>query len=262
MDFTTLLGLILTLGMVVLGITVQVADLEQVSWFLDPGSIAIVLGGALGSTILSMPRENLLQAWKVLAVAFGEKRRDLAAVVRSIVRLSEVARRDGILSLEPLLPGIRDPFLARGLRMAVDGNDPDEITITLRNELAQIEARHESGRALLELFARYAPAYGMLGTLIGLILMLAPAHAEASAGPGDASIPLSGMALALVTTFYGVLLANAVALPLADKLAQRDREEAIHLETILHGIRAIQCGDNPRIVEQKLAAFLPPPLRT
>lgn len=260
MDFTTLIGLLITLGMIFLGLVAQIGNLEQIKYFVDPGSILVVMGGTLGSTIMSMPLKNILQAGSVLSVAFRERRRDLRRLVTSIVALSETARRDGILALEPLISQVDDPFLARSLQMAVDGNDPEAITGTLRNEIDQMHARHDSGKALLELVARYAPAYGMLGTLIGLILILTPSGSQ-GASSGDQTVPLGGMALALVTTFYGVLLANAVALPLADKLAEKDQEETLYMETVMTGIRSIQSGDNPKVVEQKLAIFLPPALR-
>jgi len=260
MDFTTLVGLLITLGMIFLGLVAQIGNLEQIKYFVDPGSILVVLGGTLGSTVMSMPLKNILQAGSVFRVAFCEKRRDLSGLIRSVVSLSETARRDGILALEPLIPQVNDPFLARGLQMAVDGNDPEAISGTMRNELEQMHSRHQSGKALLEFVARYAPAYGMLGTLMGLILMLTPSGRQA-ASSGDQVVPLGGMALALVTTFYGVLLANAVALPLVDKLAEKDQEETVYMETIIAGIRSIQFGDNPKVVEQKLAIFLPPLLR-
>ena len=260
MDVTTLLGLLVTLGAILLGVVAQLTNLEQIKHFVDPGSLLVVLGGTVGSTLMSMPLKNVLQAGSVLRVAFGEKRRDLRRLVASIVRMSETARRDGILALEPFISQVKDPFLVRGLQMAVDGNDPDAITSTLRDEIEQMHARHDSGKALLEFVGRYAPAYGMLGTLIGLILMLTPSGRPSASG-SDQAVPLGGMALALLTTLYGVLLANAVALPLADKLAEKDREETLYMETILTGIRSIQSGDNPKIVEQKLTIFLPPVLR-
>lgn len=257
MDFTTLFGLFLTLGLTFLTIVVQLGDLEQARYFLDPVSILLVIGGSLGSTAMSMPLKNLLEARSVLRVAFHEKRQDLRRLVTSIVSLSETARRDGILALDAHIPHLEDAFLARGLQMAVDGTDPDAVTGTLRNDVEQMHARHDSGKAFLEMLARYSPAYGMLGTLIGLILMLTHST-ELISGGAVQTVRLPDMALALVTTFYGVLMANAVALPLADKLGEKDREETLHMETVMSGIRAIQAGDNPRIVEQKLATFLPP----
>lgn len=258
-----ILGLLLTLGMVLLGIITQVTELSQLLYFIDPGSIMVVLGGSLGSTILSMPFQRFLQAGDILAVAFRPRKQELRAVMDALVAMSETARRDGVLALEPMIPQIRDPYLARGLQLAVDGTDLEAIESTLSSEISQLEARHESGRAFLELFARYAPAYGMLGTVIGLVLMLAPseAHAQSAKDLGAQAHILRGMALALVTTFYGLLLANAVALPLADRLAEKTRAETLRMEIVLAGLHAIQSGDNPRVVAQKLRVFLPPTLR-
>jgi chemotaxis protein MotA len=260
MDFTSFLGLFLTIGVVVAGIVVQATGLEQLKYFIDPGSAIVVLGGSLGSTVISMPLQSLAQAGSAIRVAFRERRRDLHQVIRQIVALSEVARRDGILALEQHVLQNEDELLRRALQMAIDGTDPVSVETTLRHELEQSEARHASGRAFLEQMARYAPAYGMLGTVMGLILMLAPAHADAARASASAgqSVILQGMALALVTTFYGVLFSNAVALPLAEKLSEKSREELLYREVVLSGVLAIQNGDNPRVVEQKLTAFLPP----
>ena len=166
---------------------------------------------------------------------------------------AEVARRDGILALENATAEIKDPFLVSGIQMAVDGTDPDQIESILLSDLEAVEARHADGKALFDSLGRYTPAFGMIGTLIGLVIMLKNMDDPSKIGPA--------MAVALLTTLYGALAANLVALPLADKLAIRSRDETAVKMIVIKGVMAIQTGDNPRIVEQKLKTFLPARMR-
>jgi len=173
--------------------------------------------------------------------------------------MSEVARRDGILALEDKLGHLEDGFLGKGIAMAVDGTEPEAIQGTLAQELEETHARHEAGKQALELIARYAPAYGMLGTLTGLIHMLTTWGQTSLNDPmGTSDHMLPKMAFALVTTFCGIFLANTIALPLCDKFSEKDREEMLHKKIIISGILAIQSGDSPRMVKEKLNIFLPP----
>ena len=169
------------------------------------------------------------------------------------MRYAEVARRDGILALENVSDEISDPFLVSGIQMAVDGTDPVLVEQMLIGELDALAERHEKGKALLDTLGKYAPAFGMIGTLVGLVIMLQNMDDPSKIGPG--------MAIALITTLYGSLIANLVALPLSDKLSVRSAEEMLLKSIIIRGIMAIQSGDNPRIVEQKLKTFLPHRLR-
>ena len=137
--------------------------------------------------------------------------------------------------------------------MAIDGTDPDVISDTLTSELEQMQNRHDNCKAVFELLGKYAPAFGMIGTLVGLILMLAQLDDPASIAPN--------MAVALITTFYGALIANIFALPLADKLDKKNQLESLSKEIIINGVMGIQSGDSPRVLEQKLKIFLPPDLR-
>ena len=167
----------------------------------------------------------------------------------SLVRLAEVARRDGILSLENHLnDGDYDDFMVRGLRMAIDGQDPAVIQTAMEQEVETLMERHAVGKSIFETLGKYAPAFGMLGTIMGLIIMLQNMSDPEALGPG--------MALALITTFYGSLLANVLFLPVADKLGNRNEEEVGTRMLIIRGVMSIQSGDNPRIVQQKLMAFL------
>ncbi|MHC4350826.1 MAG: motility protein A, partial [Planctomycetota bacterium] len=169
------------------------------------------------------------------------------------VELAEVARRDGILALEGMISEMQDDFLVRGIQMAVDGTDPEVIQAVMETELENLLERHENGKGMLDAMGRYAPAFGMIGTLIGLVAMLQNMDDPSKIG--------AGMAAALLTTLYGALLANIVFMPMADKLGRRTNEEALAKTIIINGVMAIQSGDNPRTVESKLVTFLPPALR-
>ena len=164
--------------------------------------------------------------------------------------LSVGARRDGILALENMTDQIEDAFVVTGIQMAVDGTDPEIIQTIMETELENLIERHDAGRGLLEAMGRYAPAYGMIGTLIGLVAMLSNMDDPSAIG--------AGMAAALLTTLYGAMMANVVFLPLSDKLAKRTSEEVLVKTIIVQGVMAIQSGDNPRNVETKLRTFLPP----
>ena len=251
MDVTTIVGLLLALGMVLFPFVTR-SEVESM-----PLALFFVFGGTLGATVLSVPRKSLRAALSGVLVAFVDRRRSPRQLVDSIVRLSDIARRDGILALEDKIPRLENDFLERALRLAVDGTEPAVLEATLAEEIDATHGRHEAGKLVLELIARYAPAYGMLGTLTGLIHMLwAWNHtADALTTP---ELMLPRMAFALLTTFCGILLANTIALPLSDKLSEKDREETLEKRIVVSGILAIQSGDNPRIVREKLNVFLPP----
>ena len=171
-----------------------------------------------------------------------------------LVGYAEKARRDGILSLEDTTRDLDDRFIVAGIQMVVDGNDPELIEQILESELDAMADRHENGKKLCDTIGKYAPAFGMIVTLIGLVVMLQNMYDPSKIGPG--------MAVALLTTLYGSLISNMVAGPIADKLAIRNAEELVIKGIIVRGIMSIQAGDNPRVVEQKLLSFLPPSLRT
>jgi chemotaxis protein MotA len=175
------------------------------------------------------------------------------AVISKMVQYAERARREGMLALEDDSETEADPFLRKGLRLAVDGTDPQLLEKIMQTDVQQIENRHHEGAKILAAGGSFAPAFGMIGTLIGLVSMLSTLSDPAQIG--------AGMATALVTTFYGAVLANTFFLPLAGKLEARSREEILNKEMIIDGIMAIQSGDSPRIVEEKLKSFLPPVLR-
>jgi len=245
MDIATIIGIIMGLGLVVGAIVTK----TSIGSFIDPASMAIVLGGTASAALISFPLNQVFKIMGVVKKAFFSRPIDPANYVATLVQLAEIARRDGILSLESqLTEGQHDEFLTRGLRMAIDGQDPSVIEIAMEREIETIMERHASGKALFDAIAKYAPAFGMIGTLIGLVIMLQAMDDPSKLGPA--------MAVALITTFYGSMLANLFAMPIADKLAVRSTHEVAAKLMIVRGVMAIQAGDNPRIVQQKLVAFL------
>ena len=249
MDIATVIGLIAGAALLFWAILSK----SDIGAFADAGSAAIVLGGSVSAALISFPIQNVLAVAKVVKNCFFSKIRNPGELITELVKYAEVARRDGILALENVAADIKDPFLVSGIQMAVDGTDPDLIETIMLNDLEAVEARHAEGKALFDNIGKFAPAFGMIGTLIGLVIMLQNMADPASIGPA--------MAIALLTTLYGALLANLVALPMAEKLGLRSREEVLLKMIVIKGVMAIQSGDNPRIVEQKLKTFLPNRLR-
>ncbi|MCK5512908.1 MAG: MotA/TolQ/ExbB proton channel family protein, partial [Deltaproteobacteria bacterium] len=213
-------------------------------------SIMIVLGGTLAITLINYPLSDVLSVMKVLKNAFLYKIPQLTAMLPKIVDLSRVARRDGILAMEKEVKKINEPFLGKGVELAVDGVEPDAIRNILENELFFTEDRHKKGAEIFTVMGTMAPAMGMIGTLIGLVNMLMVMDDPAAIGPA--------MALALITTFYGSVLANLIFIPIAGKLKVRREDESKYKQLIIEGVTSIQFGDNPRVVEQKLNTYLSP----
>ena len=174
----------------------------------------------------------------------------MSAVIDEFVDYANKARREGILSLESTVNGLDDTYLRKGLQLTVDGLEPQAIEEVLELEMSTLEGRHETGVHVIESMASYAPALGLIGTVVGLVQMLKSMDDPSTIGPA--------MALALITTFYGVVLANLLFLPLSNKLKTRSREEMLLRELQLEGILAIAKGDNPRIMQEKLNSFQPP----
>jgi chemotaxis protein MotA len=244
-DIATIIGLILgavvVVGSILLG--------GSVGMFINVPSILVVIVGSVAAVLIAFPFSSVLKMPGVMKNAFFAKPLDLMGLIEELVRYAEIARRDGILSLENHTEEMSDDFIVQGVRMAVDGTDPELIEQIMEIDLENLLERHGSGKATLDAMGRYAPAFGMIGTLIGLVAMLG--NMEDPSGIG------AGMAVALLTTLYGAIMANVVFLPLADKLALRTNEEALAKTIIIKGVMSIQAGDNPRVVESKLKTFLP-----
>lgn len=220
---------------------------------IDAPSILVVFGGTIGAIAASFPLARVLKMHGVVLKAVFAKPGDPADTIRDIVKYAEVARREGILSLEGLIDEMNDEFIVRGVKMAVDGTDPELIQTIMDTELEALMDRHTAGKQIVDVIGRSAPAFGMIGTLMGLISMLSNMDDPSAIGPG--------MAVALITTLYGAIIANVFAGPIAEKLANRDAEEVLIKTLIVTGVMSIQSGDNPRVVESKLMTFLPPAQR-
>lgn len=221
--------------------------------FMDFQSFLIVFGGTLASTLISYPWTDFRSTGKVLRVAFTTRPVDPQSIIQTIVGFAEKARREGLLALEDAAQQLEDPFLQKGIQLIVDGTDPELVRNILETELSFLEERHKTGQGIFETMGSMAPAFGMLGTLVGLINMLKRLDDPKAIGPG--------MAVALITTFYGSLFANLLCLPIANKLKARSAEEILMKEVMIEGMLSIQAGENPRIIEEKLKAFLSPKVR-
>jgi chemotaxis protein MotA len=249
MDLTTILGIIAGVALVIGAI----ASGEGSLFFFDLPSLMIVVGGTFGSTLINFRMHDMLSVMKVLKKVFTSVENSSTETIEKLVKLAEKARREGILSLEQELKDIDDDFTHKGIQFAVDGAEPETIRVIMESELLSLEERHKVGQGIFIAMSHSAPAFGMIGTLIGLIQMLQSLEDPSKLG--------AGMATALVTTFYGALLAYLFFIPVAGKLSHRSKEELLQKELILEGILAIQSGDNPRIVREKLMTYLAPATR-
>ncbi len=250
MDIATVIGLLL--GMALLAITILIAPGASFGAFIDPPSIMVVCGGSVCAVLISFPLKNFLGLFPVIKNVFFNKQANYAELIKQIVSLAETARRDGLLALESRLEEVDNKFIILGIQMAVDGTRPEVIEDVMRTEMESVATRHKAGKDVLAQVGRMAPAFGMIGTLMGLIIMLGDMRPETIG---------TGMAVALLTTLYGAIVANLFFLPWADKLGFINNIELQAMEITVRGIMAIQSGDNPRVIEQKLSTFIPPKLR-
>ena len=248
MDLASIIGLIVGVGALLCGMS---RDLQA---FINIPSMVITVGGTIASMLVATPVRDLRRLVGVVTIVFKRPTYSAQELIVRIVKYAEIARRDGILALENVTADIKDEFLVKGLQLAVDGTDPELIEQILSSEITAIEERHKDAKKVFDVLGKYAPAWGLTGTIMGLILLLKKLDDPSSIGPA--------MAIALVTTFYGAVMANFIFLPMADKLGKIDGAERLQKEIILRGVISIQSGDNPRIVEQKLRVFLPPAMRT
>jgi chemotaxis protein MotA len=245
-DVATFIGIIFAGTLVVSAILMG----GSIGWFINYPSMMIVFGGTMGATLLNYPLSEVVGVIRVARNVFFHRSQSPSRIIAMLVDFAGKARRDGILSLESYLKDVKDPFLVKGLELAIDGLEPHAIGDILSTEIEFIEERHKLGAEIFTTMGTFAPAVGMLGTIIGLVQMLIVMEDPSKIGPP--------MAVALLTTFYGILLANLLFLPIAGKLRTRSRQEILLKQLMLEGIMSIQSGDNPRIVEQKLKAFIAP----
>jgi chemotaxis protein MotA len=224
--------------------------LSGLKLFWDLPSVFITIGGSFFTIMISYPMATLKKVPVMLKNAFFDKRMSHTQIIEKFVDLSKKARKEGLLSLEDQIEGIEDGFLKSGIQMVVDGLEPETIREIMELEITAMEKRHTNGVNLLKSWAGYGPAYGMIGTLIGLVQMLASLDDPGALGPG--------MAKAIITSFYGSVMANFIFGPLANKLETKTEEETETREMMLEVILSIQAGVNPRVIEDKLKTYLAP----
>ncbi len=252
MEVSTILGLIIGFCMMGGVLFVGEADVSLME-FVDPAAIMMVGGGAIAVALIGFPMKHTLSLFSIVRKTFLHQPQNLAALIEQLVGLAETARKDGLLALENRTKDIDDPFVVLGVQLSVDGTRPEVVEQIMRTEINAIGSRHREAKRILDLVGRCGPAFGMIATLLGLILMLGNLDNAATIGPS--------MAVALVGTLYGAVMANLVCIPLGEKLSYLSHEELMVKEIIMRGVLAIQAGDNPRIVQQKLSTYLPVKMR-
>lgn len=250
MDLTSIVGFLISWILVF----AAMAGGGNFGAYIDVPSMMITIGGALGATILSNPADRLKAIGGGLKSAFVSHEPNLVGMVQMIVSFAEKTRREGLLALESDVAELDNEFLKKSIQLVVDGTDPELVRAILDTEIGVLEDRHSANKSVFDTLAEFAPSYGMIGTLVGLIAMLGNLADVSSLGPN--------MAVALITTMYGSMLANMFGIPIGKKLAARSAQEVVAMELMVEGILAIQAGENPRIVEEKLKVYLPPKLRS
>ncbi len=252
MDITTLIGIILGLGLV--GWAMLDSSSTGLGGYINPPSLVIVIGGMISGWLVAFPMKDVSNIGKVLGKTMKNNEFDIDQIITKIIELANVARREGLLALEEAVAEIKDDFLQKGVMLIVDGTDPELVKNIMETEIDNLAERHAKNRSMLDMLATLAPAFGMVGTLVGLVAMLQSLSDPSAIGPK--------MAVALLTTFYGSLFANLFFVPMANKLALKSNEEVLIRNVMVEGLLSIQAGENPRIIEEKLKVFLPPSVRS
>lgn len=250
MDIATVGGIVAGLIFMILSIALGQDGFAGIKYFLDAPSAMITFGGALAAIFAGYNIKSFLSGLKSAKIAFKGGNIDPAGIISKVIELSNVARKEGLLALEDAANGLDDAFLQKGIMLIVDGTDPDLVRGIMETELINIEDRHKANITFWEDLGGMGPAWGMIGTLLGLVLMLY--HME------DASTIGPSMAVALITTFYGSVLANWICTPFATKLKAINGAEMKCKEIVIEGLLSIQAGENPRVIEEKLKSFLAP----
>lgn len=249
MDITTIVGILAGAALIIYGIMGG----GKVSDFYDLGSILITVGGTFATTFASFPMSTFAKIPKHFKIVIQGNKYKPQFYIDHIVELAQEARRKGILALEDKVKDIPDAFLVNSVMLIVDAIEPEKAREILESELNNLEARHGEAWRLYEKAAAYAPAFGMIGTLIGLVNMLK--HLDLDSEGGAAALS-GGMSTALITTFYGVILANMVFMPIANKLRIKHEEEMMSKEIVVEGVLAIQAGENPNHIRERLSSYL------
>ena len=250
MDIASLIGIILCLAAAILGIFTSRTGISGFGHYLDLPSALITFGGAFSATLTSFSLHDYVAGLKSFALIFKTQSMNTADMIKKIIDLSNIARKEGLLSLEEAAADLEEPFLKKGILLVVDGTDPDLVRAIMETELTSIDNRHKNLISFWETLGSMGPAWGMIGTLIGLVDMLYNMDDASAIGPA--------MAVALITTLYGSLLANWICIPVAAKLKADNSVEMMQKEVMIEGLLSIQAGENPRVIEEKLKSFLAP----
>ncbi len=252
MDIATIIGMLASFALMVFGIVTGDMGVSAIPHFLDPASALITFGGSFGCTLACYHLQDFIASLKTIALIFKMPQLDTIGTIRQIIDLSNVARKEGLLALEESANALEDPFMKKGILLIVDGTDPELVRGILESEMVNIDARHQSRIGFWKQVAAMGPAWGMIGTLIGLVLMLVNMDPD-KIGPN--------MAVALITTYYGSILANWLCAPITAKLTTLNDMEIQLKEIMIEGLLSIQAGENPRVIEEKLKSFLAPGIR-
>ena len=241
---TTIIGLVAGAVLLVVGILLEGSIMN----FWSASSVLITIGGVIASTVASYPPNVLKDAMKAAGLAFKKETTDIEGSINFIVEMANIARKEGLLALENATESIENPLMKKGVMLIVDGTDPELVKNIMETEISYASDRHSTLASVFDNASAYAPAYGMIGTLIGLINMLVYLDDPDVLGPS--------MGVALITTFYGSVMANLILVPIATKLKVISAKEELQSEIILEGVLSIQNGENPRIIKEKLLAFV------
>ena len=252
MDIASLAGFLLGVVMFVFGVFSNGGFAALGNIYNFP-SLIITFGGSIAGVLASNKLKDFINGFKAIGLIFTDKVIDPAASIKNIIDLANVARKEGLLALEEAANGIEDSFLKKGVMLVVDGTDPELVRGILETDLNNVEARHMKVIGVWEKWAELGPAWGMIGTLIGLVNMLVSLDDPSSIGPA--------MAVALLTTLYGSIIANWLTTPVAKKLGVNNSAEVMMKEVMIEGLLSIQAGENPRVIEEKLKSFLSPAQR-
>ena len=254
MDIASIAGLIVCLAMVIFGIISGDDGALALKNFIHGQSAMITFGGSFASVLIFYSLKDFVNSLKAFKIAIKAPANKDTETIKNIIDLSNVARKEGLLALEEAANNLEDQYLKKGILLIVDGTDPELVRAIMETEMICIENRHKKVIGFYETLASMGPAWGMIGTLIGLINMLKGLSDVASVGPN--------MSTALITTLYGSMLANWIATPIAGKLKYNNDLEIMLKEVTIEGLLSIQAGENPRVIEEKLKSFLSPEQRS
>jgi chemotaxis protein MotA len=249
MDIATLIGILLGLACTLISILLG----GSLMAFFDVASVFVVLGGGMASVLISYRLKEVIRIFKVVGNAFKTDKTTPLEVIRTLIEIAEKTRKEGLLSIEANLEGFKDNFMKSSLQLVIDGIESEMVREYMDLEIDAMKARHGKGISLFKTMGALFPAWGMIGTLIGLINLLKSLDDPSKIGPA--------MAVALITTFYGSVLANFVCIPIANKLKLKSEEEVQLKMMIVEGVMSIQAGENPKMIESKLRVFLSPEAR-